>query len=436
MQRHQRRCLSPAGSDDDPLASDLFGAGAGQTWADEPEAEDGPEDDWGGSPLPISAEGPRYASDGELVMLTFNVNGGLTGLSTAASAEPAARDGTTSKLAQILEYWHARGAHVIALQEVRLTEQDVAVMDRDGRFGTYRPMLCAAGGRRSPCGVPLLLDRQLDRAVQSRDDISNGRYAGALVADADASLWAIYVAYGHSGAWMGGAALDDNECTFAHLAHSMAAMRARGARCILLGNLNIVRSTEDVLASSKPHAGGLELFASICVAGHVRDAMPPELAGTGVFTNRCGAGRLLPTESLAALWFVRQAGLYSGSAGLDGHRVARPQHSRPLLRHPQSGPSHNPVPPPEGQRCQAVCGEGQCGRRPRPSVSVSRLALWCGPAQSDGRVLRPVGVTGPRDRRYHRAPLPGRGGPAVDGGSAPASDGARRACPQVQRLPP
>ena len=53
-----------------------------------------------------------------------------------------------------------------------------------------------------------------------------------------------------------------------------------------------------MLASSTPHAGGLELFASICVAGHMRDAMPPELAGTGVFTNWCGAGRLLPTESL------------------------------------------------------------------------------------------------------------------------------------------
>ena len=102
-------------------------------------------------------------------------------------------------------------------------------MDRDGRFGTYRPMLCAAGGRRSPCGVLLLLDRQFDRGVQSGGDISNGRYAGALVADAEGALWAIYAAYGPSGAWMGVAALDDSECTFAHLTHSMAAMRARGA---------------------------------------------------------------------------------------------------------------------------------------------------------------------------------------------------------------
>lgn len=30
----------------------------------------------------------------------------------------------------------------------------------------------------------------------------------------------------------------------------------------------------------------------------MHDAMPQELAGTGVFTNRCGAGRLLPAESL------------------------------------------------------------------------------------------------------------------------------------------
>ena len=32
-------------------------------------------------------------------------------------------------------------------------------------------------------------------------------------------------------------------------------------------------------------------------AGHMRDAMLPELTGTGVFTNRCGAGRLLLAES-------------------------------------------------------------------------------------------------------------------------------------------
>ena len=118
------------------------------------------------------------------------------------------------------------------------------------------------------------------------------------MADAEGALWAIYVAYGHSGAWMGGAALDDSECTFAHLTRSMAAMRARGARCVLLSDINLVRGVDDVLASSTPHAGGLDLFASICAAGHMRDAMPPELAGYGVFTNRCGAGRLLPAESL------------------------------------------------------------------------------------------------------------------------------------------
>ena len=78
----------------------------------------------------------------------------------------------------------------------------------------------------------------------------------------------------------------------------MAAMRAQGARCVLLSNLNLVRRTEDVLASTTPHAGGLDLFASLCVAGHMRDAMLKELAGTGIFTNRCGAGRLLPAESL------------------------------------------------------------------------------------------------------------------------------------------
>ena len=182
VQHHSHRCTSPV--DGDPLASDLFGAGTDDAWADEPEAEECPDVGWGGTPLLLREEGPRYLSDGELVLFTFNVNGGLTGLSTAASSDLEARDGVTSKLAQILEYGHARGAHVIALQEVRLTQRDVEVMDRDGRFGTYRPKLCAAGGRRSPCGVLLLLDPQLDRGVQSHDDISNRRYAGALVADA------------------------------------------------------------------------------------------------------------------------------------------------------------------------------------------------------------------------------------------------------------
>ena len=247
VQPRLRRCASPV--DGDPLASDLFGEGTDHAWANKPEAEECPDVGWGGSMLPLRDEGPQYLSDGELVLFTFNVNGGLTELSSAASSEPDTRDGVTSKLAQILAYGHAHGAHVIALQEVRLTQRDVEVMDRDGRFGTHKPMLCAAGGRRSPCGVLLLLDRQLDRGVQSRDDISNGRYAGALVADAGGALWAIYVAYRPSGAWMGGAALDDSECTFAHLTHSMAG----GARCVLLGDLNLVRGTEDVLASSTPH---------------------------------------------------------------------------------------------------------------------------------------------------------------------------------------
>ena len=67
---------------------------------------------------------------------------------------------------------------------------------------------------------------------------------------------------------------------------------------MLLGDLNLVRGTEDVLVSSTTHAGGFNLFASLCVAGHMHDAMPQELEGTGVFTNRYGAGRLLPAESL------------------------------------------------------------------------------------------------------------------------------------------
>ena len=85
---------------------------------------------------------------------------------------------------------------------------------------------------------------------------------------------------------------------------------------MLLGNLNLVRGPEDVLALSTPHPGGLDLFALLCVAGHMRDAMPQELAGSVVFTNRCGAGRLLPTKSLP----------FGSCARLD--YVLVPQHSK------------------------------------------------------------------------------------------------------------
>ena len=97
--------------------------------------------------------------------------------------------------------------------------------------------------------------------------------------------------------WRYCTALDDSERTFAHLTHSIDAMLARGARCVLVGDLNLVAGADDVLALSAPHVGGLELFASLCEVGHMRDAMLPELVGTGVLTNRCGAGRLLPAES-------------------------------------------------------------------------------------------------------------------------------------------
>ena len=41
----------------------------------------------------------------------------------------------------------------------------------------------------------------------------------------------------------------------------MAAMRARGARCVLVGDHNLVRGADDVLAASTPHKGGLDLLA-------------------------------------------------------------------------------------------------------------------------------------------------------------------------------
>ena len=238
---------------------------------------------------------------------------------------PRARASVTSKLAQILEYSRERGAHVIALQEVRLTQRDVDVMDRDRRFDAYRPMLYVRLGDgvvRVACFCSWTTGSSWTAVCSPcRDDISNGRYTGGLVADAGGALWAIYVAHGPSGAWMGGAALDDSKCTFAHLTRSMDAMRARGARCVLVGDLNLVRGVDDVLASTTPHTGGLDLFASLCVAGHMRDAMLLELAGTGIFTNRCGAGRLLPAESLP-FGSCARLGLCAGSAGLCSHTVA------------------------------------------------------------------------------------------------------------------
>ena len=48
----------------------------------------------------------------------------------------------------------------------------------------------------------------------------------------------------------------------------------------------------------KPHPGGLDLFASLCVASHMCTAIPGRLVGTGIFTNRCSAGRFLLAEAL------------------------------------------------------------------------------------------------------------------------------------------
>ena len=64
MPQCTHRCVFP--EEGDLLVCDLFGAGAADVWADEPDICDGPSQGWGGTPLPLCDDGPQYLPDGKL----------------------------------------------------------------------------------------------------------------------------------------------------------------------------------------------------------------------------------------------------------------------------------------------------------------------------------------------------------------------------------
>ena len=198
---------------------------------------------------------------------------------------------------------------MIALQEVRLLRRDVASLRDAGAFGDYEPFLCAAGGRKSACGILLLIDRRMNRTVQSRLSSSDGRFAGVLFSDRTSQPWALFSVYGPSGAWSGSAALRDAELTFSHVNTHIARLVAAGIRCVVVGDMNLVARPDDVLASSVPHSDALALIAAVLRAGALKDSMPPQLHGTGVFTNVMGASSPaslgdLPYGSAARLDYI------------------------------------------------------------------------------------------------------------------------------------
>ena len=289
--RSTARCWS---SDDGPIERQLFGEEPDDGWADlDEEVAVGPVGR-GGQALSLRADGPQYLDDGEMVVMTFNVCGGLAALATAACEQPRAQAAMSTKLDQILSWGRGRGAHVIALQEVKLLRTDVATLRDAGAFGGYEPFLCAAGGRKSACGILFLIDRRMNRTVQSRLSSSDGRFAGVLLSDRNGGQWAVCSVYGPSGAWAGGPALHDAEITYSHVSAHVGRLVQAGIRCVVVGDLNLVARPDDVLAASTPHPEALALFDSILHAGALKDSMPPALRGTGIFTNVMGASFATP----------------------------------------------------------------------------------------------------------------------------------------------
>ena len=97
-----------------------------------------------------------------MVVMTFNICGRLAALVMAACEQPHVQAVMLTKLDQILSWGCSHGAHVIALQEVKLLCTDVAMLCDAGTFSGYKLFLCTAGGCKSACGILFLINHHMN----------------------------------------------------------------------------------------------------------------------------------------------------------------------------------------------------------------------------------------------------------------------------------